>query len=135
MNPRLILLVDDDPDDLMLIKEAIGNIDGKYQFEEFTDARKALSHLRSLDAIHKHPCLIVLDINMPVLGGREMLAMLKSDPGLNHIPIVVFSTSSNPADVEYCKQFNVELISKPFDMTQLIEAARRLITYCSTATN
>lgn len=131
MNPRLILLIDDDPDDLMLIKEAISNVDGKFQFEEFTDARKALSHLRSLDSINKHPCLIVLDINMPVLGGRDTLAIIKNDPGLQHIPIVVFSTSSNPADVEYCRQFNVELISKPFDMTQLIEAAKRLIAYCA----
>lgn len=131
MNPNLILLIDDDPDDLMLIKEAIGNIDGKFEFEEFTDGRKALAHLRNLDSVHKHPCLIVLDINMPVLGGRDLLALLKNDPGLKDIPVVVFSTSSNPADVEYCKQFNVELISKPFDMTQLLEAARRLINYCA----
>jgi len=130
MNPRLILLVDDDPDDLMLIKEAINSVDGKFDFQEATDGRHALNFLRALDSVDKHPCLIVLDINMPVLGGRDMLAILKNDPGLKHIPVVVFSTSSNPADAEYCKQFDVELITKPFDMTLLIEAARRLISYC-----
>ena len=130
MNPRLILLVDDDPDDLMLIKEAINSVDGKFDFQEATDGRHALNFLRALDSVDKHPCLIVLDINMPVLGGRDMLAILKNDPGLKHIPVVVFSTSSNPADAEYCKQFDVELITKPFDMTLLIEAARRLIAYC-----
>ena len=130
MNPRLILLVDDDPDDLMLIKEAINTVDGKFEFYEATDGRHALNFLRALDSVHKHPCLIVLDINMPVLGGRDTLAILKNDPGLKHIPIVVFSTSSNPTDTEYCKQFDVELITKPFDMTLLIEAAKRLIKYC-----
>jgi len=130
MNPRQILLVDDDPDDLMLIKEAINSVDGKFDFQEATDGRHALNFLRALDSVDKHPCLIVLDINMPVLGGRDMLAILKNDPGLKHIPVVVFSTSSNPADAEYCKQFDVELITKPFDMTLLIEAARRLISYC-----
>ncbi len=130
MNPRLILLVDDDPDDLMLIKEAINTIDSKFDFHEATDGRRALDYLRALDAVDKHPCLIVLDINMPVLGGRDVLAIIKNDPGLKHIPIVVFSTSSNPADVEYCKRFGVELITKPFDMMLLIEAAKRLISYC-----
>lgn len=134
MNPRLILLVDDDPDDLMLIKEAINSVDGKFDFQEATDGRHALNFLRALDSVDKHPCLIVLDINMPVLGGRDLLAIIKNDPGLKHIPIVVFSTSSNPADTEYCKQFGVELITKPFDMTLLIEAARRLIAYCGEQT-
>ena len=130
MNPRLILLVDDDPDDLMLIKEAITSIDGKFDFQEATDGRHALSYLRALDSVHQHPCLIVVDINMPVLGGRDLLAIIKNDPGLKHIPVVIFSTSSNPADAEYCSQFGAELITKPFDMSLLIEAARRLIAYC-----
>ena len=131
MNPRLILLVDDDPDDIMLIKEAINSVDGTFQFQEATDGRHALNFLRALDSVDKHPCLIVLDINMPVLGGRDMLAILKNDPGLKDIPVVVFSTSSYSADIEYCKQFGVELITKPFDMHVLIEAAERLIKYCS----
>lgn len=131
MNPRLILLVDDDPDDLMLIKEAINSLGQDFQFQEATDGRHALNFLRALDSVDKHPCLIVLDINMPVLGGRELLGILKAEPGLKHIPIVVFSTSSNAADVEYCKQFGVELITKPFDMTLLTEAAKRLISYCN----
>ena len=130
MNPRLIFLVDDDPDDLMLIKEAINTIDKKFDFQEATDGRHALNFLRALDSVDKHPCLIVLDINMPVLGGRDVLAIIKNDPGLKHIPVVVFSTSSNPADTEYCMQFGVELITKPFDMSLLIAAAKRLIAYC-----
>ena len=131
MNPRLIFLVDDDPDDIMLIKEAINTVDGNFEFQEAKDGRHALSFLRALDSVDKHPCLLVLDINMPILGGRDLLAIIKNDPGLKHIPIVVFSTSSNPADVEYCKQFNVELITKPFDMTLLINAARQLVSYCA----
>lgn len=129
-NPHLILLVDDDADDLMLIQEAILELDNSFRFHEAHDGRHALNYLRSLAEGESYPGLIVLDINMPVLDGREMLAILKSDPALKEIPVVVFSTSSNPSDIEYCRQFKVDLLTKPFDMSRLMEAAGKIISYC-----
>jgi len=131
MDANLILLVDDDPDDRMLLKEAILEVDGRFLFEEAPDGRHGLNYLRSIPSPDQYPCLVVLDINMPILDGREMLAILKSDPKLKFIPVVVFSTSSNPSDIRYCKQFNVDLVTKPFDIAMLEKAAGKLVTYCN----
>ena len=70
-----ILLVDDDPDDLMLLSEALFSADNSIELKEAGDGRAALNFLRSLNNKATHPCLIVLDINMPVLDGRELLAI------------------------------------------------------------
>jgi CheY-like chemotaxis protein len=65
---------------------------------------------------------------MPILNGREVIAMIKEQQDLEEIPLVVFSTSSYPGDVTYCSAHGVELITKPFGMKLLIEIAERLVT-------
>lgn len=128
-NP-LFLLIDDDPDDLMLLKDAIHSINNTIQFAEARDGRSALNYLKNLQKAAL-PCLMILDINMPVLNGRELLSIIKGETQLQNIAIVVFTTSSYPGDIEYCKQYDVELITKPFDMTELIAISKKLIsTYC-----
>lgn len=128
-NP-LFLLVDDDPDDLMLLKDAIHSINNTIQFAEARDGRSALNYLKNLNNTDL-PCLMILDINMPVLNGRELLSIIKGEIKLQNMAIVVFTTSSYPGDIEYCKQYNVELITKPFDMIELIAISKKLIsTYC-----
>ena len=125
-----ILLVDDDPDDLMLLKEAIEAINKEILISEKENGRSALNYLKEKIAKGSLPCLVVLDINMPVLDGREVLAILKSDLALKNIPVVVFTTSSNPADISYCAQFDVELVSKPFNLSELHDMATKIISYC-----
>ena len=127
----LILLVDDDPDDLMLLKDAIESLGETYEFIEAHDGRTALNILRKCHADDSLPCLVVLDINMPILDGREMLAIMKSDPQLKDIKVVVFTTSSNPSDLNYCRQFNVTMFSKPFNITLLKDVARDIISHCN----
>ena len=68
---------------------------------------------------------------MPVLDGRELLAIIKSDAELKEIPVIFFTTSSNPADVKYAAQFNVDLMTKPFNLSLLSEAAKKIISYCN----
>ena len=131
MNSKsLILLVDDDPDDLMLLKDAIDSLGGNYQFIEAYDGRSALNLLRQSNLDGNLPVLVVLDINMPILDGREMLAIMKSDPELKELASVVFTTSSNPGDINYCRQFNVQLFTKPFNITMLKDVASQIISYC-----
>ena len=126
----LILLVDDDPDDLMLLKDAIDSLGEEYQFMEAYDGRSALNLLRQANMDGNLPCLVVLDINMPILDGREMLAIMKSDPILKDVNVVVFSTYSNPTDINYCKQFNVNMFSKPFNITLLKDVAQKIVQFC-----
>lgn len=125
-NP-LILLVDDDPDDLMLLKDAIHSINNRIEFAEASDGRSALNYLKKIDLHAQLPSLVVLDINMPVLNGRELLAIIKSESHLKHMPIVVFTTSSYPGDIDYCKLYDVELITKPFGMNEMVEISKKLV--------
>lgn len=125
-----LLLVDDDPDDIMLLRDAIESLEAKFFIAECKDGRNALNYIKEKQLEGILPCLIVLDINMPILDGREVLAILKSDTKLKNIPVVVFTTSSNPDDINYCAQFNVVLISKPFNLSQLEGIARKIISYC-----
>lgn len=123
----LFLLVDDDPDDLMLLKDAIHSIDKTILIAEALDGRSALNYLKESKDQASLPSLVILDINMPVLNGRELLAIMKGGNQLKQVPVVVFTTSSYPGDVDYCKQFDVELITKPFGMKELVEISKKLI--------
>ncbi len=129
-NIPTILLVDDDPDDLMLLKDAIESLENKFNFAEANDGRTALNILKKSALDQKLPSLVVLDINMPILDGREMLAIMKSDPILKDVNVVVFSTSSNPTDINYCKQLNVTMFSKPFNITLLKDVAEKIVQFC-----
>ena len=128
----LFLLVDDDPDDLMLLKEALHSIDNSIRFAEARDGIAALNFLKDIRDPAQLPELVVLDINMPVLNGRELLAIIKSEQQLKHLNVVVLTTSSYPGDIEYCRQFGVELITKPFGMEELLEISARLILASTT---
>src|SRR5688572_17632874 len=93
-----ILLVDDDPDDLFFITEAFQDTDNSYTYIEAYDGEAALAILKDMQDRGEQPALIVLDINMPIVSGRELLTILKNDPIYSDIPVVVFTTSSNPLD-------------------------------------
>ncbi|MEO6722170.1 MAG: response regulator [Ferruginibacter sp.] len=136
MEPPLFLLVDDDPDDIMLLKEAIHSLDKNIEFAEAKDGRAALTFLKEAKLNGRLPGLIVLDINMPILNGREAMALIKKEDQLKQIPLVIFSTSSYPTDIIYCREHGVELIVKPFEMKVLMEVAKKLVkTYATHRAN
>ncbi len=125
-----ILLVDDDADDLMLLKDAIAKNSSLYELKEAWDGSQALTFLHAMKT-EQLPSLIVLDINMPILDGRELLAIIKENVELKNIPVLFFTTSANPKDIEYAESFNVKLLTKPYSTTLLSEAAKKIISYCS----
>jgi CheY-like chemotaxis protein len=125
-----ILLVDDDPDDLFFLTEAFQNVDSSYTYVEAYDGEAALAILKDMYSRNEQPSLIVLDINMPILSGRELLTILKDDPNYSSIPIVVFTTSSNPFDQQHCKHYQVDLITKPLSHKGLHGLAKHMLRYC-----
>ena len=127
----IILLVDDDIDDLLLLKEALLSIDNNCSILTALDGNEALAGLKETRDNNKRlPNLIVLDISMPIMDGRQLLAILKNEEKLKDLPIVVLTTSSNISDINYCKQFDIELITKPFELSQLYKIAEKLLSYC-----
>ena len=130
---KTILCVDDDADDILLLKEAISKIDAHYQIVEAADGVEALSVLHQMNDKDDLPCLIVLDINMPRKDGKQTLVEIQDHPTLSNIPVVLFTTSSSSIDIRFSEQKHVELITKPIDVAHLAITARRLLDYCNPA--
>lgn len=126
----MILLVDDDPDDVFMLSDAFRSLNPSCETVEAYDGDAALQLLDEMYERKEVPDLIVLDINMPVLDGREVLRILKRNEHFKDIPIIVYTTSSNTFDRLHCEQFGVELITKPSTLTSIRQAAQDMLRYC-----
>jgi CheY-like chemotaxis protein len=130
-NHKLILCVDDDEDDLTMLREALNRESEAYHIIEAFDGVHALELLQQMRQSHQQlPCLIVMDINMPGMNGRETLSALQRDSEFSTIPVVLYSTSSSVSDVNFSTTNNVELITKPATVTGIYLAASKMLEYC-----
>jgi CheY-like chemotaxis protein len=124
----LVLYVDDDPDDRMLLTDVLGSLTPAYTVETVDSAYQAI------DFLHQHlnnlPCLVILDLNMPGMNGKELLRILKNDPVLSLVPVVAFTTSSNPDDRQMCAAYGVEMFTKPLSFSELTRTVQQLLSYC-----
>jgi CheY-like chemotaxis protein len=131
----IILLADDDPDDRLLVWEAVreGGVPG--ELHAVNDGEELLDYLRqhgrfASSKSHPRPDLILLDLNMPRKDGRETLAEIKQDPKLRWIPIVAFTTSSACDDVRRAYDLGVcSYITKPQSFDGLVELMKTLGQY------
>jgi CheY-like chemotaxis protein len=120
-----ILLVEDDAADAMLIEEALLEHGTARILHKAVDGIAALEHLRAPGT--DRPDLIVLDLNMPRMNGRELLAVLKTDERLKVIPVVVLSTSSAPEDVAEAYRGHANaFITKPVTLDAFAETVRSI---------
>ena len=130
---RTILLIDDDKDDLMLIKHTIREVNDSYLLHEAENGNVAMEYLNNALKTGHLPCLIVLDINMPVLNGKQFLDIIRKDNTFAKIPIVVLTTSANSEDINFCNKYNVEMLTKPFKMKLLFETVKKILLHCPSA--
>jgi CheY-like chemotaxis protein len=128
---HIVLYADDDPDDLMLVKEAFDRYADNVEVVTTTDGEQALSYLASLDHFEPAPCLIILDINMPRLDGKEALKKLRTLPRYADIPVVLFTTSSYTLDREFARQHKAGFITKPLDVRQIESIADQFVQHCT----
>ena len=127
MNRPHILWADDDMDDLMLMRQVLQDLGETYVITEVNNGREALDYLEASKKSNDLPVLIILDMNMPVLNGKETLSIIKKDEVLKDIPLVFFTTSSSELDKMYCKRFGVEMITKPPQYGNLKTAVKRIM--------
>ena len=122
-----ILLVEDNPGDVRLTQEALKSGKILYDLEVAKDGRQAMDFLLKNAPYTEAftPDLILLDLNIPVVSGREVLAEVKSTPHLKQIPVVILTTSSDERDVTdtYAHDANC-YITKPFDFDQFINVIK-----------
>jgi two-component system response regulator len=101
-NAPPILMVDDDAEDRMLLKDAFDELrhSGLIHFEE--NGERAVDYLSRCIALDCVPCLIILDLNMPRLNGRQTLQWIKKQTALKHATVIIYSTSLNPIEKNEC---------------------------------
>jgi CheY-like chemotaxis protein len=124
-----VLLVDDDPGDVLMIEEALEQIDSARIVHVVNDGEEAVAFLRRTGRFTNapRPDVVLLDLNMPRMDGRQVLADVKSDEKLRTIPIIVFTTSRAPADVvsSYALHANA-YVTKPINLDDLNDIVQRI---------
>jgi CheY-like chemotaxis protein len=122
-----VLLVDDDPGDVLMIQEALEASEITREVHVANDGEEAIAHLRAVDDGKPRPDVMLLDLNMPKMGGREVLAQVKADPKLRTIPVVVLTTSQAPTDIleSYALHANA-YVTKPINLDELLDVVLRI---------
>ena len=123
-----ILLVEDDAVDVMTIKRALKDVGSENEIIHFVNGELALEYLKSDD--HKEPCIIILDLNMPRMNGLEFLRLLKMDPELKKMPVVVLTTSTNEKDIsESFDNCVAGYMVKPADYEKFVDIMKTISCY------
>ena len=126
-----ILYVDDDVDDAEFLSEALRQVNPEVDLNIAENGLKALQYLQKLkDANNKLPCLIILDLNMPYLDGKQTFKRIKEDPELQQVPIIIYTSSRNPQDETMFSSLGIEFITKPHNLMGLHDVASRLLESC-----
>src|SRR6476620_1410652 len=109
-NSKKVLCVDDDEDDQLIVSETILEIDDSIEVATALNGHEALAFLDQAKTNDDLPCLIIMDINMPLMDGKQALVEIKKDKELDQVPIVMFTTSSSQLDMAFCEKYGVEFI-------------------------
>jgi CheY-like chemotaxis protein len=128
---NIVLYADDDPDDLQLVREAFSLYSTNVEVVTVKDGIEALAYLKSLNDNDPTPCLVILDVNMPRLNGKEALVKLRSLDRYTDTPVVLFTTSSLPLDKNFAEHYKAGFITKPIDARQMVLITDRFIEHCA----
>ncbi len=130
--PIEILLVEDDPGDVLITREAFAEHKVSNRLTVCTDGAEALRFLRreGEHAGATRPDIVLLDLNLPGVDGRAVLEVIHADPALNDIPVVVLTSSVAEEDFLRSHELRVDsYIAKPVDFASLMHVVRRIETF------
>lgn len=130
MKKHFILWAEDDPDDMGMFRRIVEEVEHHALVLGANDGREVLACLQLMRKEKTFPCLIILDLNMPALGGRETIGLIKQEEDLAHIPIAVFTTSNSNVDRNFCDRFKVPLFTKPSSVDELKATIRQMLRLC-----
>ncbi len=130
-----ILMADDDEDDRLLARDALNESKVLNEFHSVEDGIELMKYLRkeaqySDGARYPSPSLILLDLNMPRMDGREALALIKGDPALRGIPVIILTTSKAEEDMLRGYELGAaSYITKPVTFEKLVDLMKSLGRY------
>ena len=132
---HLVLLVEDNPDHAELVKRALDDYRSTIRLRHLEDGAEALHYLKGEGQFadperFPHPRLVLLDIRLPKVDGLEVLRLVKSDTRLQHIPVVMLTTSTNSHDrVRAYRNHANSYLKKPVDFSQFHEMMASFARY------
>jgi CheY-like chemotaxis protein len=127
---QLVLYADDDRDDIALVEESFSATTSNIELVTAYDGEAALAYLKNLSPLQADPCLIILDINMPRLNGRETLIRIRQMERFRNIPVVLFTTSSLGQDKLFAEKYNAGFITKPLNTHQMKLITNQFLEHC-----
>jgi len=128
MGSKIILIVDDDKEDRELLEEVISSEEPQTRVHSLANGYQLLDYLEKCSETNL-PHIVILDYNMPLLNGAELLAIICKDIRYQDIPIVILSTSNAPKHVEECMNRGAkEYFVKPTDIRELTTLTHRILS-------
>ncbi|MBF0343474.1 MAG: response regulator [Nitrospirae bacterium] len=124
--PYTILLVEDDEDDFLLFSEAIAETNITHHVIWLQDGEAVIGYISK----EQRPDLIIMDLNMPAMDGREVLRQLKSNPAFSCIPVIIMTTSGADEDIDFCYTTGANsYIKKPDSFPKLLNTVKIIGVY------
>lgn len=125
-----ILYAEDDWDDVQFVKDCFKKYSDRIELVHAQNGSEALSVLADLQQKNIVPCLIILDINMPLMDGRQALVKIKETPDFKTIPIVMFTTSNSHMDKEFAQKWGADFLTKPLRYSEVEGMAEEFVRRC-----
>src|SRR6476469_3055502 len=129
-NKHTILYAEDDWDDVQFVKECFKKYNDKIELVHASNGSEALNILADLQQKSIKPCLIILDINMALMDGRQALVKIKENPEFKKVPIVMFTTSNSHMDKEFAQKWGADFITKPLRYSEVEGLAEEFVRRC-----
>jgi CheY-like chemotaxis protein len=123
----IILYAEDDFDDFESIREALDQITDQQILFHSKNGQEAITLIERATVL---PSLIVLDLNMPVMDGKEVLLWLKEKNEYKNIPVMIFTTSSREEDIKLCQKYGCTFFRKPTLYRDLLHVAQTMLHLC-----
>ena len=127
--PTTILYIDDDQDDLLIFEESVSSL---YPDVKLYKAQSSEAGIQILDRLEMEskpfPSLIMIDMNMPKMNGRETLQHIRNNNKWRDIPVVIFTTSANNEDIDFCRSFGSACITKPMSYSDFSLTLQKLFS-------
>lgn len=128
---KYILYADDDCEDQELLRDILTEIDAKVQLKSVNNGEEVFIFLQSLQPGMTFPCLILLDLNMPLLNGTETLRKLKEHSIFKKLPVIIFSTYLDEKDEKSVRELGaVDFVRKPVKISEFRSAVINFIHRC-----
>jgi CheY-like chemotaxis protein len=127
----VILYAEDDQDDFEVLKDALLQQTDQFQLVQAHNGTEVMSYLN--ENIGDLPGIVVLDLNMPVMGGKQTLKWLKENREFEKIPVMIFTTSSREEDLKLCKSFDCTFFRKPTLYRDLLHVVQIMLQMCEQA--